>query len=376
MWDILILDDDPLDADNLRLCLEDVVPSGKVHHIEAYRHLSGALLSLRSPIVFTDIVLDEDEGDLAKDGLDAISWIQQHYPNVPYVIVTGHYVEKVKEIVGQHLHDPQIAGILDKADYTSSDILAALAKAEEYVASSNRPSGRQTQLFHDNDKPPRSLDELVRKVLYHPGGGVEGLIRIAGHQETDWLEFKAATEPMPGDKKAQGLRKDDFRWHVARGLISLANTRGGALLLGVKDDASALGLSVSDPAGFLGKGGFDEFVRKVLSHCFAPSAGKWKTQKGQWRLDGNLGTYVVCQKHELDGEQVAALIVKPVPVGGTLIRVAEPSKQSERLLIRTAGETGQVKELWGAREQLEFERSRKIPDHEPSQLWKKFLKGI
>ncbi len=65
-------------------------------------------------------------------------------------------------------------------------------------------------------------------------GGVEALIRHAGYAETDWLELKAGMCLLPEDKK-KGETEKYLYWNIAKEVIALMNTSGGALVIGVHD---------------------------------------------------------------------------------------------------------------------------------------------
>ena len=42
--------------------------------------------------------------------------------------------------------------------------------------------------------------ELARRVLDHPSGGVEELLKLSGNGESDWLELKAGMCLLPEDR--------------------------------------------------------------------------------------------------------------------------------------------------------------------------------
>jgi len=118
-------------------------------------------------------------------------------------------------------------------------------------------------------------DELVRRVLDATGGDVEPLVKLANYQETEWLEFKRNL--WPGEEKAAELERENLRqnaedsrkqglrdgnppeptkgklcWHTVRAVIAMANTHGGAVLVGVDDNGQPVGLKDSDPDNYLG----------------------------------------------------------------------------------------------------------------------------
>lgn len=79
------------------------------------------------------------------------------------------------------------------------------------------------------------------RVLKHPRGGLEALLKIRRWSESEWVELKATTHPQDGHFE-NGDNEDDYRWDVARAVIALANSIGGVVLLGVDDKENRLGL--------------------------------------------------------------------------------------------------------------------------------------
>lgn len=112
-----------------------------------------------------------------------------------------------------------------------------------------------------SDKIPMNHGkDLVVAILDHPQGGAEALLEFTGGQETEWLELKAALYPQDGVFK-KGETLDDFRWHVAEAVFAMANSSGGAVIVGVDDQARPVGLEASDPRGF--------WRKKVGTHSIA-----------------------------------------------------------------------------------------------------------
>ena len=75
---------------------------------------------------------------------------------------------------------------------------------------------------------------LALKVLKHPQGGVEALLRLSGNDESSWLEMKAGMRLLDEDR-AKGETEKDLYWNIARAAIEIMNTSGGILLIGIQD---------------------------------------------------------------------------------------------------------------------------------------------
>lgn len=119
--------------------------------------------------------------------------------------------------------------------------------------------------------------EFVTKVLAETNNDVGPLIELAGHIETEWLEFKAATGPQNGIFDENEI-KGDYRFHVAAAFFALANNIGGAVLIGVDDNVDVVGL---EDSGFTGNE--DKFKRSLIDKLLKPKKA-WKTKKkGSWK---------------------------------------------------------------------------------------------
>ena len=81
----------------------------------------------------------------------------------------------------------------------------------------------------------RSGYELAAKILEtHPDDAIETMLKYSNGAECDWLEFKAGMKLLPeSEKKHETL--DDLYWDYLLSIIAMANTRGGAFIIGVKD---------------------------------------------------------------------------------------------------------------------------------------------
>jgi hypothetical protein len=218
--------------------------------------------------------------------------------------------------------------------------------------------------------------ELVSKVLDHPAGGVEALVALAGGGETDWLEFKAAMVGRPEDRKNPKENDADGYWNVAEAVLAMANSRGGVVLLGVDDNANAVGLAAGDPRRVLETRGMDAFLRmEVLERIHPSNSGcRWNTGlKGLWELERPWPPdQFVIRQLRFQGEPIAALLVKPLPVGNACLIATQNG--DERLLKRVEGNLGRVECLRGRLAIPEYERARCPYGEDLGSLLARFLK--
>lgn len=218
--------------------------------------------------------------------------------------------------------------------------------------------------------------ELVSRVLDHPQGGVEALVELAGGGETDWLEFKAAMVGRPEDRKNPKENEADGYWNVAEAVLAMANSRGGVVLLGVDDNANAVGLATGDPRRVLETRGMDAFLRMEVLERIHPanSLCRWNTGlKGIWELEHPWPPdQFVIRQVRFQERPIAALLVKPVPVGnGCLIAT---QNGDERLPKRVEGNLGRVECLRGRIAIAEYERNRSPHGEDLGSLLARFLK--
>lgn len=153
-------------------------------------------------------------------------------------------------------------------------------------------------------------------------GGVEALVRHAKGRprgETDWLEFKASAWLLPEDL-AKGETQQEQNWHIAKGIIALMNTSGGALVIGIREkDWESVALDANDPKGRCIGNSLDDYVRRAIMPQVWPGKLSWTTPKGEtMTLERNpaLGTLLDWRhgpyKHG-DGREgeVIVVLVKP-----------------------------------------------------------------
>jgi hypothetical protein len=215
--------------------------------------------------------------------------------------------------------------------------------------------------------------DLCSRVLDRSQGDVAPLLKLTGGQETDWLEFKASCEP-PVEGLSPSETVDEYRWHVARAMVALANTHGGCLLIGVDDDGKPVGLGPSDPSGQIGKDGMDSFLRHLDAAVLRRrdwKCGKKRLVKFDEPLPENLIEY---RQTSLGGIPIVAVLVRPLAAGASCLYCSETVEDKQRhfLLIRQAGQLGQVREITRPKEMVNWEKERKPVNRHLAGLWKRF----
>ena len=115
-------------------------------------------------------------------------------------------------------------------------------------------------------------------------GGVNALLKYARNEEVDWQELKIAMELLPEDR-AKGLTEKDLYSKYAQEVIALANTAGGAMILGIKDKSLALEpLANHDPLHKIENGGMDDYIRDFVRPKIWPNDLKWTNRGKVWEL--------------------------------------------------------------------------------------------
>lgn len=249
--------------------------------------------------------------------------------------------------------------------------------------------------------------ELIRRILNHPKGSLDRLLEIAEFKEHEWLEFKAALLPKEyilenGKKKysfADDKNKDDFFWHVARAVISIANTNGGAVILGLDDATNPIGLEASDEnnklkensikqsyidAGYVEasdekdklKEKEDCFAREVINNAIKPSGHVWDGKKTKYKLLHSSYYKLIDYKFCLyKGKNNLAIIVDPIPKDEHLSLIYENQKSGsnrEVLYSRDVGDIGNTQEIIGFYNIRDFINNREPCQEKYSLLYQKF----
>ncbi|WP_025047597.1 NACHT domain-containing protein [Sulfitobacter mediterraneus] len=226
---------------------------------------------------------------------------------------------------------------------------------------------------------PKTASDLARRILKHPLGGLNKLLTLADREELEWLELKAATEPKGGAVKS-GYTLGDYRWHVAKAVVELANSIGGVVLLGLTDDGKPVGIEASDPGNVRTKKGAEAFRRDFLQRVLLRENG-WKVRGDKTLKLSNL--HLLERSIELDeftyGEHsVLAIFVDAVPRGIGYVEVETVAKsqfEQKQVFVRQRGAVGKVVELdlnnIPAVQAHEAHRNRY--EQEVSTTWERFL---
>ena len=115
-------------------------------------------------------------------------------------------------------------------------------------------------------------------------GGVNALLKYARDEESDWLELKRAMD-LSAEDRSKGEETRDLYSKYAQAMIALANTAGGALVIGICDKTLMLEpLSKHDPHRKIAKGGLDDYIRQFVRPSLWPDAVRWTDRKRIWEL--------------------------------------------------------------------------------------------
>jgi hypothetical protein len=192
-----------------------------------------------------------------------------------------------------------------------------------------------------------TADEFINKILSQRDGGIERVIAFAGGHECDWLEFKDSLYPRDGkfpvDKKGRSANHADYQWNLAKAVISMANSWGGAILLGVQEEE---GSRKPLAAGLYAKkkehcDTWDDYCRFILEPALFSKKGWITGQSGSWKAAPIIpDTLVDRQKATFQGKTIGVLIVKPVATVDDLIYVEDMKHPRWCLLARQTGHVG------------------------------------
>ena len=197
--------------------------------------------------------------------------------------------------------------------------------------------------------------EFVEKVLGQTNYDVEPLIEISEGIETEWLEFKAATAPSDGNFE-NNTNKWDYRWHVSKALFAMANSIGGAVIVGIGENKNInskvehVSLALS---GF--HGDKDKFIMEFESQILFPQDG-WSTIKE--------GKIKCLEYHNLFRPIWGTFEEKPV----LIILVKPRDKTSKWLQLECSNKNG-IENLVFTRSQGDVGRVKKIPDNDLLRWW-------
>ena len=219
--------------------------------------------------------------------------------------------------------------------------------------------------------------ELVSRVLSASAFSCDALIDLAGNQETEWLEFKAALYPPAHDattphKAGTKENEADYFWHVAKAVLALANSAGGAVLLGVSDNAEPVDLGLSDPKGFL-QTSYDDYFRQTLDKAILPSNRKWNTgTQGIWTIDLLPSHLIESHRATLKGQPVIAILVKASKQLIKSVELVNGNAHRSIVMCRQSGQMGRVREIIDHDQIHEFAANRLVENPIVEGIWSRF----
>ncbi len=217
----------------------------------------------------------------------------------------------------------------------------------------------------------RNGRDLAANILNHPQGGLDVLLDFTENQENEWIEYKAALRPRNGIFE-QGQNEGDYRWHVARAVIAMANWVGGAVILGIDDQGTAVGLKPSDTGGILAHEGREAFNRKVLAPAI--TGPKWKTGRlGLLGTGDHFERLIEIHNATYQGLPVAIVLISPVEADES-IEICQVNKDRHLIYTRARGARGQIVELRTHKEKQTHIKMRQEQLQSPTwqHLWKRF----
>lgn len=195
---------------------------------------------------------------------------------------------------------------------------------------------------------PRSGYDLAAKILEtHPGDVIETMLKYSNGAECDWLEFKAGMTLRPEDEK-KGDKPDDLYWDYLLSIVALANTRGGAFVIGVNDKThEAVPLESCDKGHVIEKRGKEAYLREVVVANLDRPDRKWTTKdRVVWSLPQSIVPSLEKRIMPYGGTDVIVILVPPRKLGDEFfVRSKSGLGEFRQLPVRDIGEIGHVKRL-------------------------------
>ena len=205
-------------------------------------------------------------------------------------------------------------------------------------------------------------------------GGVADLLRAARGGETDWLELKAGMCLLPVDEQ-EGKTAKDLYWEIAKEVIALMNTSGGAVIIGIQDKTLTLvPLEQNDPRHLLDKD-IDEYIRRMVRPSVWPENLKWNSRGKSWEfIDKRFPLDVLTFRHKpytdsngLTGE-VVVVLVRPLDE----VRLVRHQETYFALFKRTSGDVGEAKPTFDPELIEQYKETRKVNSEQYAALRDKF----
>ncbi len=175
MLNVLIIDDDKISCKDIEASLRQIYNRDEINIYSAlnYEQAQKIIYSHRIDIdiLFIDIVLNSD--DIVSNGLDIIEEILMSRKNLPFIVISGFYFEKIRETNRKLLGLEQYVGFLDKSDYNEDDILDVINKALSFLDNNRTRSinnqNNETRLLKSPETMPfkKFLSYLARDCEFH-----------------------------------------------------------------------------------------------------------------------------------------------------------------------------------------------------------------
>ncbi|WP_072054921.1 RNA-binding domain-containing protein [Aliivibrio fischeri] len=193
--------------------------------------------------------------------------------------------------------------------------------------------------------------EFIKKVLVNTDNQLEPLLKATKYEETEWLEFKANIEPIEKSK----VESKQLAWNIFKAIVSLSNSVGGAVILGLTDSGQ--------PVDILKSYGLDKdkYARAVLDKILSPANETWsdydkKKQQIKYQLcsqeDLNTAIKFELKWAYIDEKPLLVVLVEPT----TNATIIQASNSKDLILFhRSSGDIGRVqKKLYSETDALAF----------------------
>jgi len=186
------------------------------------------------------------------------------------------------------------------------------------------------------------------------------VVEMAGGEETCYLEFKATPWYDSPAAKAHGGKtccgRDDYLWNVVKAIVALANTSGGAILLGInpKDKESYGRSSVRLPVVIKeleGEGWMNDWDRKSNTLLDGLSLDEYDVQDcGMVKLDGKELKKLFEIKHVSYRDERTAVLMVHQAEHKIIVNV----NGADTMYVRDLGDVGRTKKITSIGEALNY----------------------
>ena len=162
---ILIAEDDDEDYQSIKETIAEASTSEIiVKNVRSVEELWALLPEFRPDLIVQDInipVSDTDFGN-GESGLSNLFDIFHVYPNLPVVINSGYTVETHKTIIQMLVNKLPLVEVLDKSEYSISDVESALDKAKEFrLTSGDWYQSQMERLKNKNSEYKKLIKDAV-----------------------------------------------------------------------------------------------------------------------------------------------------------------------------------------------------------------------